>query len=37
MNYAEAIEEEGLYEPRAWQKAVKSGVFGEQVIEHSRR
>jgi hypothetical protein len=38
MNYAEAIEEEGLFDKarRAWQKAGEEWItFGKQVIEHS--
>src|SRR3954466_8675981 len=38
MNYAEAIEEEGMWDKarRAWQKAGEEwALFGEQVIEHS--
>jgi hypothetical protein len=38
MNYAEAIEEDGLWDRarRAWQKAGEEwAVFGEQLIEHS--
>jgi hypothetical protein len=38
MNYAEAIEEEGLFDKarRAWQRAGEEwAAFGEQVIEHS--
>jgi hypothetical protein len=38
MNYAEAIEEDGLWDKarRAWQKASEEwALFGEQMIEHS--